>query len=190
MTSKTEIRDLFISVIALSLAFSQFNLNALPTTIIIIVLVFAFHELAHKFVAQKYGCFAEFRMWPLGIVLALVSSFTGIIFAAPGATYISPYSRKSKFAFSVVHLTKKDYGKISIAGPLTNITVGAVALIILLVYPLDFFSTLSSISFFLAFFNLLPIHPLDGSKILAWNKIILLVTIAVSLLGLIFLSLI
>jgi len=188
MVSKIEFRDLLISVLALSLAFSQFNLNALPATILIIVLVFAFHELAHKFIAQRYGCFAEFRMWPLGIALALVSSFTGIIFAAPGATYISPYVKK-KFAFSVVHLTKKEYGKISLAGPLTNIAIGAVALILMFVYPLDLFSTLSSISFFLAFFNLLPIFPLDGSKVLAWDRKIWIAVFAASLIGVIFLSL-
>ena len=188
MVSKIEIRDLSISVLALSLAFSGFNFKVLPITILIMVLVFAFHELSHKFVAQKYGCFAEYRIWPLGIALALLSSFTGIIFAAPGATYISLYTRK-KFAFSVAHLTKKEYGKISLAGPLTNIAIGAVALILMFVYPLGLFSTLSNISFFLAFFNLLPIFPLDGSKVLAWDRKIWLVVFAASLIGLIFLSL-
>ena len=179
MTSRTEVRDLLISVIVISLAFSQFDLSVLPTTIIIIVLVFALHELAHKFVAEKYGCFAEYRMWPLGLVLALVSSFTGVIFAAPGATYISPYSRKS--------LTKGDYGKISLAGPLTNIAIGLSALGLSLAFPLDFFSTLTSISFSLAFFNLLPIPPLDGSKVFAWDKRVWLVALIVPLAGLIFL---
>ena len=189
MVSKTELRDLTISVIALALAFSQFNLSAFPSFLLIIVLVFAFHELAHKFTAERYGCFAEYRMWPLGIALAIVSSFTGIIFAAPGATYISPYSR-TKFAFSVAHLTKKEYGKISLSGPLTNITIGIVSLVLLFVYPITFLSDLSQISFFLAFFNLLPIHPLDGSKIIIWNMKIWLIVLAVSLIGLIFIGII
>ena len=188
MVSKIELRDLLISVVALALAFSQFNLSAFPSFLLIIVLVFVFHELAHKYTAQRYGCFAEYRMWPMGIVLALVSSFTGIIFAAPGATYISPYTRK-KFAFSVAHLTKKEYGKISLAGPSTNIGVGTVSLLLYFLYPLDLFSTISSISFFLAFFNLLPIFPLDGSKILAWDKKIWIAAFAISLIGLIFLNL-
>ena len=189
MVSKIELRDLSISVIALTLAFSRFNLLEFPSFLLIIVLVFAFHELAHKYTAQRYGCFAEYRMWPLGIALALVSSFTGIIFAAPGATYISPYSRK-KFAFSVAHLTKKEYGKISLAGPLTNIAIGIASSILLFFYPIGLLSDLSQISFFLAFFNLLPLSPLDGSKIIAWNIKIWLAVLAVSLIGLISPSLI
>ncbi|MCD6434530.1 MAG: site-2 protease family protein, partial [Candidatus Diapherotrites archaeon] len=36
------------------------------------------------------------------------------------------------------------------------------------------------INFFLAFFNLLPVPPLDGSKVIVWNKFVWLITIAVA----------
>ena len=189
MPSKIEIRDLTISVIVLALAFSSFHLNEFPTMLLIIVLVFVFHELAHKYVAQKYGCFAEYRIWPLGLALSLISSFTGVIFAAPGAVYISPYKHK-KFAFSIAHLTEKEYGKISLSGPFTNIVVGLASLALLFLYPLELFSTISQISFFLAFFNLLPIFPLDGSKVFYWDKKIWLVSFIIPLIALIFLTLI
>ncbi|MEM5778760.1 MAG: hypothetical protein QXD43_01100 [Candidatus Aenigmatarchaeota archaeon] len=184
-----EFRDLAISAIVLALAFSRFNLEVLPLTLVIIVFVFVFHEMAHRYLARKYGCFAEYRLWPLGLLLALLSSFTGIIFAAPGAVYILPYSRK-KFAFTVAHLTKKEYGKISLAGPLTNIIVGLAALAVSLFYPLNFFLILAEISLFLALFNLLPLFPLDGSKVLAWNKNIWITVFLIALIGVIFLNLI
>jgi Zn-dependent protease len=129
-------------------------------------------------------------MWPLGILLALLSSFIGIIFAAPGAVYISPYCREKNFAFRVVHLTKKEYGKISLAGPFTNIVTGFISLFLLILYPLEIFSIISSITFFLALFNLLPFFPLDGSKVFAWDRRIWLSVFVVALIGLISLNLI
>jgi Zn-dependent protease len=78
----------------------------------------------HKFVSERYGFQAAFRMWPQGLMLALVlSAFTGFVFAAPGATYIEGYGIKTK-----------ENGIISLAGPLTNIVIA------LLFAPLLFFN--------------------------------------------------
>ena len=190
MLSKIEFRDLLISVLVLSFAFYRaFNMDFL-TAVIIITLAFVLHELSHRYLARRYGCFAEYRMWPLGILLALLSSFIGIIFAAPGAVYISPYNVGKNFAFRVAHLTKKEYGKISLAGPLTNIIIGFASLALSIFYPLDILSIISSITFFLALFNLLPFSPLDGSKVFVWNRRIWLSVFIVSIIGLISLSLV
>ena len=70
------------------------------------------HELAHKIVAQRNGAWAEFRAYPLGLVLAVVSALLGFILAAPGAVYIQGA------------ISRKQDGKISIAGPLTNLGLG------------------------------------------------------------------
>jgi len=67
-----------------------------------------------------------------------------------------------------------EYGKISIAGPATNI---AQALIYLLVYLFSPDSLISVIAFygvqinaFLALFNLIPFGAFDGLKIYNWDK--------------------
>jgi Zn-dependent protease len=182
MPSQKELRDLIISVLVLSLAFSRFNLSVLPENIVIITLVFILHEMSHRFTAKRYGCFAEYRMWTWGLILAVLSSFAGFVFAAPGAVYISPYVQ-NKFAFSVAHLTKKEYGKISLAGPVTNMAVGVAALVAAFFYPIGFFSSLASISFYLAMFNLLPIFQLDGLKVLIWDRRIWVAAFAVALIG-------
>jgi len=184
MFSKKEIRDLLISVFVLALVFSSFRLELIPTTIFLVIIVFISHEMSHKFLAQHYGCSAEYRMWTFGIILGLISALLpgGLIFAAPGAVYIYPY--KKKFAFRVARLTKKQYGLISLVGPLINIIIGIILALISFYFPLELFVLTARISFFLALFNLIPFPPLDGSKVLNWNTKVWVLAIALSLIGL------
>jgi len=184
MFTKNEIRDLLISVFALALIFSSFNINLILITLFIVVIVFFSHEMSHKFLAQHYGCDAEYKMWPLGLFLGLITALIpgGFVIAAPGAVYISPY--KKKFAFRVARLTRKQYALVSLAGPLINIILAVSLLLLNFIYPFELFTLAASVSFLLAFFNLLPIPPMDGSKIMVWNfKMWLLVT-AIAFVGL------
>jgi Zn-dependent protease len=89
-------------------------------------------------------------------------------------------------------MTDEINGKISIAGPIVNIVLALVFLLIAVaVYPSAFTSGNSllvfyiaaigySVNSFLAVFNLLPIGNLDGSKVLTWNFGIWIVTIAIA----------
>ena len=89
----SEIRDLIIAFVVISLSFAIVNGGRDPSavlTILPIVMVgvgagFILHELGHKFVSMKYGYWAEFKLWPQGLIFALISSFLGFVFAAPGA---------------------------------------------------------------------------------------------------------
>ena len=184
MFTKTEIRDLIISVIALALIFSSFRVELILITLFVVIVVFLSHELSHKFLAQYYGCDAEYKMWPLGLFLGLITALIpgGFVIAAPGAVYISPY--KKKFAFRVARLTRKQYALVSLAGPLINIILAIFLLLLNFFYPLELFTLTASVSFFLAFFNLLPIPPMDGSKIMSWNLKIWLLVTAIAFVGL------
>ena len=135
---------------------------------VIIVLItgtaFIFHELAHKFVAINYGYFAEFRSFDKMLLVSIVLSFFGFIFLAPGAVFISG------------NVTHDKNGKISLAGPLTNLVLALIFLFIGGSIGLFGFK----INSWLALFNMLPFLGLDGSKVLEWNKIIFFVIIGIS----------
>ena len=121
---------------------------------------FLVHELGHKFFAQKYGFWAEFNYSTNGLMLALVTGVMGFLVAAPGAVYV--YG----------HPTKKENGKISAAGPLMNIIIGAILLPFIFILPETFeyiFKIIVAINFVLAGFNMIPVGLFDGSKILKWN---------------------
>ncbi|WP_458453182.1 site-2 protease family protein [Methanobrevibacter sp.] len=185
----SEVRDLIIAFFVISLCFAIVNggrdanavLSILPIVMVGVGAGFILHELGHKFVSMKYGYWAEFKLWPQGLIFALVTSFFGFVFAAPGAVYT--YAN---------YMTDEINGKISIAGPIVNIVLALVFLAIATsVYPSAFTSENSALIFiicavgysvnsFLAVFNLLPIGNLDGSKVLTWNFGIWIITIAIA----------
>ena len=68
--SRTEINHLLRAWIIISIAFAiAFQGLSLDPAFFVVILIsgftvgigFLFHELGHKFLAQKYGCWAEFR---------------------------------------------------------------------------------------------------------------------------------
>ena len=142
-------------------------------------IAFLLHELGHKYLAQKYNCWAEFHSFDLMLVLAIIMSFFGFIFAAPGAVMISG------------NLTKNKNGKISAMGPLINILL---ALVFLALYYMGIFKGISLYGFYinslLALFNMIPFWEFDGAKILKWNKLVYASMMVVSLLFVVFASII
>lgn len=185
----SEVRDLLIAFFFISLCFgilySGRDMNALanilPMVMVGVGLGFILHELGHKFVSMRHGYWAEFKIWPQGILFALVTSFFGFVFAAPGAVYT--YAN---------YITDEINGKISVAGPVVNIILALIFLLIATwVYPSAFTDqnavtvfivcTLGySINSYLAVFNMLPIGNLDGSKVMRWNFGIWIIVIGIA----------
>ena len=149
---------------------TQFFATALATTAIV-ALSFIPHELAHKYFANRHHCFAKYEMWKTGLLIALalaIISNGSFVFAAPGAVviYTSFYSRRG---LEQISLSTKQNAIISAVGPLTNIIIASIFLGLLYVTPNPVFVTIVKINSFLAIFNLLPIPPLDGSKVIWYN---------------------
>jgi len=191
ITSRTEIVHLVTAMLTLSVAFAFAlgsggiledgldsvisAINAFPVALFSILTGFFFHELSHKFVAQHYGLWAEFRMYPMGLVIALLLGvFSGFVFAAPGAVTIQGGARKFEM------------GRIATAGPLANIVVAAVALVGYYYLGIDssigqILGLICFINIFLGFFNLLPFGPLDGRKIISWNALVWAIVIIIAI---------
>lgn len=188
-----EARDLIISAIVISVAFSIALLGGMPKLIktsltdfismfifslIAVALGFILHELGHRSAARRFGCYSEYKMWTNGLILAIILSFFGFVFAAPGAVVIHP---RIDLWGRMMPLTKKKSGIISIAGSLMNISLSIIFLSLYFIYNLPIFYYGSKINAWLAIFNLIPIPPLDGFKVLIWNKSAWLASIGVAL---------
>jgi len=69
--SRQEVKELAISAVALGFIFSiGYGLDPLRIAMITAIISVSFipHELAHKYLAMKYGCFARYQMWKSGLV--------------------------------------------------------------------------------------------------------------------------
>jgi len=184
-----ELRDLVISALALALAFGialsgGFRAFQQPAILVLVIgmalvavsLGFVFHELGHRLIARRFGYFAEYAMWPMGLMVALGFSLFGFVFAAPGAVMIYPRAT----VLGTASLSRQKIGLISLAGPATNIGLAVVFLVLDAIQPTLLFTLGARINTWLAVFNLIPFGPLDGAKILKWNKGIWLISIAVA----------
>jgi Zn-dependent protease len=181
-TSNIEIQHLFIAWLAITAAFAiamsgaknlfnpVFGINFIIAAITV-GFGFVAHEMAHKILAQKYNCFAEFRANNFMLIFAILISFTGMIFAAPGAVMISGV------------ISRKAYGKIAASGPAMNILL---ALLFLAGFLFSRDSILinsiclygMTINSWLAMFNVLPFPMFDGLKIMEWDKVVYGIMIA------------
>lgn len=159
-----------------------------PLTIIsLIILIYSaiLHEIAHGYVAERLGdptarLLGRLTLNPrphidlfLTIILPLMLflSNTGIIFGGAKPVPVDPYNLKDG---------RKDMALVSLAGPGTNILLVLIATAFFKFFHLDslglgltatifavLLALIIKINLSLAIFNLLPIPPLDGSKIFA-----------------------
>ena len=148
--TKNEVRDLIIAFIVISFAFAianvQFDLHGiisiLPIVMVGVGIGFLLHEIGHKYVAMKYGYRAEFEVWPLGLVIAIITAFIGWVFAAPGSANI--YAE---------NMTDEINGRISVAGPMANMALAIIFIVIAaLIYPLTSYSVIFHLIFLIIFF--------------------------------------
>lgn len=200
--SRRERNDLIIAWCAISIAFSlaftggigvwmgdSLHQTTLGDYLVYLILSmvtvgvgFVLHELAHKFTAMNFGYWAEFQKNNLMLLVAVVLAATvGIVFAAPGATMIYGSG-----------VTREQNGKISAAGPVTNLILCIpFAILLVLNAVMGFSDSLRSmlamfgmvglqVNAMIAAFNMLPVSVLDGRKVLAWNPAIFAVLIIAS----------
>lgn len=150
--------------------FDIFNIDRLIYITPAIILGLTFHEYAHGRVAYILGDKTAFYQGRLTLnplphldVLGLIMLyFAGFGWAKP--VPVNPYNFKGN----------KDRGMllVSLAGPLSNLLLAIVSAILLGAFFISYPSLSKFMQMFilincnLAIFNLLPIPPLDGSKIL------------------------
>mgnify|MGYP001613750531 CR=1 FL=1 len=128
------------------------------------------HEIAHGFVADRLGDPTarlskrltldprpHIDLWmTILLPLMLFLSHAGIIFGAAKPVPIDPFNFRDP---------KKDTALVALAGPVTNLLIAIFLALLFRIIPLEVLATGVILNVSLALFNLFPLPPLDGFKI-------------------------
>lgn len=129
------------------------------------------HEISHGFVADRLGdptarLSGRLTLDPrphidplmtIGLPLILFLTGAGIIFGAAKPVPIDPFNFRDP---------KKDTALTALAGPATNILIAIFLALLFRIVPSEILSIGIVLNLGLALFNLFPVPPLDGFKVL------------------------
>ncbi|MFD0050814.1 site-2 protease family protein [Actinomycetes bacterium NPDC127524] len=152
-----------------------FSLDQIPYVVLTLLIAFTFHEFSHAYVAYKFGdptaknqgrvtLNPVSHLDPFGTLLLLVAGFG---WARP--VPVNHFNFKRPRLAGIL---------VSFAGPLSNLLLAVFALLIWYIlvasgadadmpfYVTSFFNTFYQLNIVLFVFNMLPLPPLDGYRIL------------------------
>ena len=147
-------------------------MDLLTAIIALVIVIFSaiLHEIAHGYIAEHFGdptarLMGRLTLAPrrhidplmsIALPLLLLISGSPIIIGGAKPVPVDPFNLRDG---------RKDLALVSLAGPLTNIVIAVIFSLIFRIFPSGIIALVVQLNLLLAIFNLIPIPPLDGSKI-------------------------
>ena len=182
--NKPELRDFLLLVLFFSLIFSfdkwggaTFNLidglkNLVIEIILVTVSVFIHHSV-QRLAALYLGYRPEQRIWWLGVLigLAVVIFSNGRIMVFAGSflmIHMLTRQRLGKYRYGP---SMKSFGYVAMLGPVANLLFAGILKTINMSIGSPLLDAFVGLNLLLAFYNVIPVPPLDGSRLVFGSRL-------------------
>jgi len=151
-----------------------FTFVSLLLSILFLILSVALHEFAHAFAADRLGdptprAAGRLTLNPFAHIELFGTVFLPLLLMVlSGGSFAFGWGKPTPFDPYNLRHPRRDTGIISLAGPLSNLLLAVVVSLLIRVLPYSyavFLLPLMLINIGLMIFNLIPVGPLDGQKI-------------------------
>jgi Zn-dependent protease len=162
-----------------------FSLSAYVSTksgvLVGVVVGMVLHELMHRNVARRYGLSSRYVVNTLGVIVSLLTLPLPFKIIAPGYTSVYVFGPVSP-------RMRRGLLESVVAGPSINMLLSFLALVAGVIARVggayeayQWLVEFAWVNAYLAFFNLLPLPPLDGSKVFRFSVVLWAVLFVISI---------
>jgi len=172
MLTPQEIFSLVVSLSVLTFAFSYAKaetlnqiLSLIPIVLVAAAIVELVKDLVREVVARSQGIWSEYRLWYFGLAMFLISSIA----------FKAPFSSPNRIRHHSPKFTRRSIGLVSLTAVIVPLAFAAIFYMLFA----NGFTLIGNMGLVIcltaAFFDTIPIPPMNGKDIYDWSKVLWLI---------------
>jgi len=178
----SELRNVIITIIVLTFifSFSQFNIINILNCLIIVTISILVHLYAQRITGLSIGYLSEYRIWTFGLLFAVIVAFIsngGVWLLIPGGIIVH-HLAGHRIGFARSGLNYLGIGMVALWGSVGSMFLSIFFKILYAAFPLAFLHKAMIFNIGYAVYSILPIPPLNGSRLFFGSRMIYVFSLA------------
>ncbi len=178
----SELKNVIVSIILLTfiVAFKEFNLLNIINSLIIVSISLLVHLYAQRITGLSIGYLSEYKIWTFGLLFAVVIAFVsnGVIWLLIPGGIIIHHLAGHRMGFARYGLNYLGAGMIALWGSVASMFLAIFFKILYAAIPLALLNKAMMFNIAYAVYTMLPIPPLNGSRLFFGSRMIYMFSLA------------